>query len=410
MQPSSSIAQQSLAEQFLALDNLLNDLRGYWQLRPFACLDMPWQDDKALLKWLELLDESERECIEKDEDLRVASLSPFIPQAHQLRKLCLLPRSKLHAAPQAQPALSYHVPGRKWSQILDFSRSLAPEQRPIIEWCAGKGHLGRVLAFHHGTSVTSLELQNRLCRDGRQLSDRHNLPCTSIACDVMSEAAIRHLRPNQHAVALHACGKLHVRLLQTASSAGVERLSISPCCYQLIDSELYQPLSTMATKSSLQLSRHDLRLAVQETVTAGQRERRLRDREFHWRLAFDLLQRDIRNVDEYLNCPAVSKAVLNQDFTIFCLHMAQRKSLSLPANTHFTDYEQQGALRVFKVARMELVRHLFRRPLEMWLLLDRALYLQEQGYEVQLEEFCDYQLTPRNILIKAQKTASNHGP
>ncbi len=50
---------------------------------------------------------------------------------------------------------------------------------------------------------------------------------------------------------------------------------------------------------------------------------------------------------------------------------------------------------------MELVRHLFRRPLEIWLALDRALFLEEQGYEVELGAFCDKPMTPRNLLIRA---------
>ena len=52
---------------------------------------------------------------------------------------------------------------------------------------------------------------------------------------------------------------------------------------------------------------------------------------------------------------------------------------------------------------LELVRGLFRRPLEVWLLLDRALYLQEQGWKVQLGTFCAYHLTPRNALLLAER-------
>jgi hypothetical protein len=52
---------------------------------------------------------------------------------------------------------------------------------------------------------------------------------------------------------------------------------------------------------------------------------------------------------------------------------------------------------------MELVMHVFRRPLELWLVLDRALYLQEQGARVALGEFCAKHLTPRNIFIHAER-------
>ena len=47
---------------------------------------------------------------------------------------------------------------------------------------------------------------------------------------------------------------------------------------------------------------------------------------------------------------------------------------------------------------------LFRRPLELWLLLDRCLYLVEQGYSVRLGEFCPTSLSPRNLLILAERS------
>ncbi|HSX89405.1 MAG TPA: SAM-dependent methyltransferase, partial [Pseudomonas sp.] len=65
--------------------------------------------------------------------------------------------------------------------------------------------------------------------------------------------------------------------------------------------------------------------------------------------------------------------------------------------------ENQGWQRLAEVRNLELVRGLFRRPLELWLLLDRALYLQEQGYGVHLGLFCPSQLTPRNLLLLAER-------
>ena len=80
------------------------------------------------------------------------------------------------------------------------------------------------------------------------------------------------------------------------------------------------------------------------------------------------------------------------------------KGLSLPPEmtlAQVAHFEQAGAARLPVVARMELVRHLFRRPLEIWLALDRALFLEEQGYQVELGTFCDKPMTPRNLLIRA---------
>ena len=74
-----------------------------------------------------------------------------------------------------------------------------------------------------------------------------------------------------------------------------------------------------------------------------------------------------------------------------------------PGEQDWHALEARGWQRLAEVRNLELLRNLFRRPLELWLLLDRALYLQEQGYKVKLGTFCDYQLSPRNLLLLAER-------
>jgi len=52
--------------------------------------------------------------------------------------------------------------------------------------------------------------------------------------------------------------------------------------------------------------------------------------------------------------------------------------------------------------RLSIVRHAFRRPLEVWLALDLAVRLENDGYAVDLGRFCERPLTPRNLLISAR--------
>ncbi len=401
----------SLQQRFTVLDRLLTDNRRYWQLRSFELMTPPWQHT-ALQSWLLSLSQQDRQRLLLDDLQRAHALAPFIPDAETLVQRCQLetviqPTSKAasDSTQQSAPAwLSYHIPGRKWSQIQAFDRALHDTDRPFVEWCAGKGHLGRLLAYRHQQPVTSLELQAALCQQGQHLADQRELPCRHHVVDVMTTAASELLHPSQHAVALHACGKLHIQLLIEGVKRGVEAISLSPCCYHLIDQSSYQPLSRIAADSALQLSRDDLSLALQETATAGAREQRLRQRQRCWRLGFDLLQRQIRGIDHYLNCPTIPQSRLSGNFEQFCRWMADRKQLTLPSGIDFDHFEQHGQQRVIDNERIELVQQLFRRPLELWLALDRALYLQQHGYHVRLEQFCDRQLTPRNLLIQAHRT------
>ena len=73
----------------------------------------------------------------------------------------------------------------------------------------------------------------------------------------------------------------------------------------------------------------------------------------------------------------------------------------LPEQHDIETYLTVGAERYLLLQRLDAVRHLFRRPLELFLVLDRAVFLQEQGYAVKLFAFCDYQQTPRNLCLQA---------
>lgn len=294
-----------------------------------------------------------------------------------------------------------YMPGRKQAQIEAFTGCLPAHQGPYLEWCAGKGHLGRLVSLHRGAEILSLELQRTLCEEGRQLAARDGARMQFVEADAFAAESGALIAPHHHAMALHACGELHTHLLEQVAERGARGVTLSPCCYHLIRTSHYRPLSQAAKASALHLGKSDLKLPLQETVTGGARISRLREQEVIWRLAFDCLQREVRGVDEYLPVPNLQKSLLAGSFEAFCDWAAERKEIVLPGGIDHGDFLARGERRFGDVARMELVRHLFRRPLEIWLALDRALFLEEQGYQVELGTFCDKPMTPRNLLIRA---------
>lgn len=87
-------------------------------------------------------------------------------------------------------------------------------------------------------------------------------------------------------------------------------------------------------------------------------------------------------------------AWLERPYADYCRELAALKGLPEPAARDWQALEAAGWKRLAMVRNLELVRALFRRPLELWLLLDRCLYLVEQGYSVRLGEFCPTSLSP----------------
>lgn len=405
MTTSRPLEDDQLLSRFQALDGFLREHQQLWRPRPFTQLHLPWETEHpALAAWLRQRSLSEAEEAHNHPE-QLQAPAPFPQLARQAAQLSAVGELSTVALPTAGHRLNVDVPGRKWQQIEAFARHLGftGEPQHWLDWCSGKGHLGRRLLQAGRQHLTCLEYDPALVEAGQKLSQHHGLASQHLLQDVLAEDAYRHLGSEHTAVALHACGDLHVRLIQLASRQGCRQLAIAPCCYNRIQATQYQPLSAAAMASGLQLSIDDLGLPLSETVTAGARVRRQRDESMARRLGFDLQQRQWRGVDEYLPTPSLPVSWLHKPFADYCQELALLKNLHVGAIPDWQALQARGWQRLAEVRNLELLRNLFRRPLELWLVLDRALYLQEQGYRVQLGLFCEQPLTPRNLMLLAEQ-------
>ncbi len=436
MLSANCLHQSSYQEQFQALERLLVASRPLWQVQAFEAKALPWQAlFPALAKAVWEIHDDGLDQLDSDSEalhwrLRPALEADLAAQGltwsldllseivqglplHQERTSLKLDETEL-------AHFSAHIKGRKWQQIVDFASCLeaipekeqeavqerAQESRELLEWCAGKGHLGRLLAKNFGHKVTSLEWQQNLCDAGQAFAQRWQLPQSFVCGDALAPETQALLEGKQQAVALHACGELHMALLRGVAQQATQKVAVAPCCYHLIQDKHYSPLSKLANGSELILTRHDLQLPLQRSVIANQQAQTLRLQEVAWRLGFDSLQRDVTGRNHYLPIPAIKQSQLRGSFTEFCLWAAEQKQVDLPDVWEADEYLQAGIHRQRLTRRIDLVAHLFREALEYWLLLDRVCFLQESGYQVKLGAFCDSQTTPRNALILADKKAT----
>lgn len=387
----------TLTHTFEQLSATLAARRHDWQHMPFTCQALPWPE---LTPALMALDEAAIDTLDANDDKALAWLAPFRADtlaAHQLQ----LPELA-RAAHYATPRWSNGIGGKKWAQINDFAANLT-QGPPVLEWCAGKGHLGRLLAQLGAPQVTSLEWNANLCAQGEQLADQLALNHHFYCADALGDAAAALFKPQQQAVALHACGDLHLTFLRHASAAHTQQIALSPCCYHLLSTPFYQPLSKTGQQLDLHLDKHSLRLPLQQQVTGGQRIARLRQQELTWRLAFDELQQVITGQPQYLPLPSFPKRLLSGCFSDFVRWACEKKSLPYPHQLNSAHWLALAKPRRLLVKRIELVRHRYRYLLELWLLLDKALYLAEQDYQVTLGTFTAQQHTPRRYLLLAKR-------
>ncbi|MBC3774695.1 methyltransferase [Pseudomonas sp. SWRI99] len=402
---SHVLTGEDLLARFTALDAFLTTHQALWKPRPFTHPSLAWEAScPELSSWLRGRSLEDAEQAHNHPADLIDAPEPFASLARLSAELSAVGELPGHPLDAAGHRLNVDVPGRKWQQIEAFASRLSFSAQPThwLDWCSGKGHLGRRL-LSGAQQLTCVEYDPALVASGQALSQRHHLHALHVEQDVLAADASAVLNAAHTPVALHACGDLHVRLMRLASAVGCQQMAIAPCCYNRISRNEYHALSAAGRRSVLQLSLEDLALPMSETVTAGARVRRQRDTSMARRLAFDLLQRTSRGIDEYLPTPSLPSAWLDKPFADYCRDLAALKNLSTVGSPDWEALETAGWQRLAEVRNLELLRGLFRRPLELWLNLDRALFLVEQGYNVHLGTFCEIPLTPRNLLLLAER-------
>lgn len=387
------------ARRRAALERWLLDLAPVWMPSPFREARPAWCDTHpALAAALLALDDTTLAALNADDDAARAFLIPHLPQLTELPALIDLPQRNAVPAPVIRPAWQY-IPGRKAAQIDAFAAAVGAPRAPLVEWCAGKGHLGRRFLMAWGGEAQALERNAELCREGEALSRRAGLAQRFEVADVLTPASAASLA-GAHAIALHACGDLHRHLVECAGPAGAHALDVAPCCYPLGADDIYRP---RGGASMLALDRNALRLAVTETVTASPRLAAESERLSAWKLAFVALREAHAPGAPYRTFKPVPATWTRQGFAFFLQSLAARESLPLDPRIDFAAAEAVGWARHRAARRLQLPRLACRRAIELWLLHDLALSLENSGFEAQLHRFCERTLTPRNVLVSGRR-------
>ncbi|MCP4680429.1 MAG: methyltransferase [Deltaproteobacteria bacterium] len=382
-------------DNFRALTAHLKSTEVLWKPRPFVGLPVSWESAfPKMSRALRSLTVTEVEAIRSDLT-KIVSVSPELSDLyHRNEQLTGFPALEAQDGlidPRRNPL---RVSGRKWRQIERFASAVIPRSSGLIDrwvdWCSGKGHLGRALSDVSGIETIFVERNPELCEAG------------FVNADVLEDDLNHLFSRGSGAVALHACGNLNAKLLQCVVKSDCRFLAVAPCCYQRIVGHTYVPLSETGSAQDLHLGSHHLRLVSFEEVVLGRGAKARRNRDHIYRLAFDLLAREATGTDRYRPLGPLPGAFFGGTFEQFAKRVAQKEKIDLPRKWDPLSYETRGKARWELNRALSLVRSLFARCLESWLFSDRVLFLQENGWFTEAGTFCDRKVTPRNLLIIAR--------
>jgi hypothetical protein len=397
--------RDALEARLAALTDLLERAAPFWRMRPFEGLPLPWEADfPDLSAWLHALSPERVEALHLDPaGLREAPgpLPGLVAEVARLTDVGRLPAASLVELPDPVPRVS----GRKRVQVQAFvaaaERALPEGVELLVDWCCGKGHLGRALSATLGVVSLGLERDPELCHTGRDLAAGTDAVCAFVPTDVLDPTRWPAVPPLRAAVvSLHACGALTDAAMAFALDGHARAVLLAPCCYHFTrGDEPFVPRSEAGRAARLTWDAAALRLPTLEEVVAPPAVRRRRRQEAAWRLALDLLVREATGVDTYTSIGPVASGWHHGDFQTFATGVAKAHSLPLPPGWDPVRAEAAGFERAGIVAALGLVRSQLRRAVELWLVLDRALRLADAGWDVQVGAFCGRSATPRNLVI-----------
>ncbi len=174
--------------QFQFINDCLIENQSLWRFEPFKSsvhVSLPWQEQHPqLCQWLASLSPSQIEEYKAEPELALKALSPFLLELEQLAELTFLEPLDLKGLELVR-GLDNGIPGRKLEQISSMGEAAIQHHHgeEWLEWCSGKGYLGRILTTQTDQPVTSFEYQQALCDSGQQAANEHHWKMTFIQGD-----------------------------------------------------------------------------------------------------------------------------------------------------------------------------------------------------------------------------------
>jgi hypothetical protein len=319
----------------------------------------------------------------------------------ETRGACAMPAFPAASAPH-RSARKGETP-RKRAQVEAFGRLVAPlaaRATRVLDVGSGHGHLTREVAARVERPVVGLERDATLARSARALSP--GASPTFAVTDVLRDGL--ELAGGECLVGLHACGELGDRMVASAAQARAASLVLVGCCLQKRRQPSRRPLCAAAGLDDLldlptrllglsNLAARDEGVEATRTENLRARERRLAlnrllaDEGGPLRLGAEIeglnrraAQRDLPDLVARAFAvrgqPAPSRAAIDQAAAWAREHHARARRLSVP-------------------------RALLARALEVYVLLDRATYLEAHGFAVQVGTLFPASVSPRNLALVA---------
>jgi SAM-dependent methyltransferase len=407
---------------------LVAETRDVLDARPVDDVPSPALVARGWAPFLSSLDDAELNALEGGgHEVAWPSRTPssLLDLARRIHRACALP-SLLPSVcpPREEPrADARRERPRKRAQIEAFARLVAPlaaHATRVVDVGSGHGHLTRELAAQLALPVVGLERDATLAERARALSRsraREASPSFAVT-DVLLDGL--PLLAGDCAIGLHACGELGDAMAERAASLGASLVLVA-CCLQKRRALTRRPLCVFPApgagvapsstaeewpaSTSLELPRALLglsNLTARDRGVEATRSENLagRERRLALHALLSAIEPGLRPGAEIagLNRRAAQGELPKLVARAFALRGRPPPSVEAIAAAAAHAHVSHAAVR-----RLALPRAMLARLLEVFVLLDRARYLEERGFDVAVGILFGEDISARNLALVASR-------
>ncbi len=403
----------SNAQHFSAIREALAPYESIWN---HEVLYLNWNLSPTYpAEWIDsLLSLSDEEAFLLDTGRHIPSLHPDILELLEgFKGLTRLPRASADEVEFDKKSFVFIKEKKVHEilQILPLMRELkkARGDFKLIDIGGGVGHLARALAFEAGINVTTIDASEQFQTQGKTRLSRLRAPTGAGSINYFQayiekgdeNSELNHLfGSHQFSLGLHTCGNLALSHIEKYIAANQQGMLNFGCCYNKLDPLADVHLSKLARENPLPFNIYALSLATRGYAKLTQKDYLLKKRVKLFRYGLHFLLESEFGLQTPFPVGECNTRIYWGDFHTYAIEKLQehgfRNHLSSGSIDSFLE-RREIRDQIDKMIACDLIRWQFGRPIEYYLLLDRALKLEESGRSASLKEFFDETISPRNI-------------
>ncbi len=303
-------------------------------------------------------------------------------------------------APGAPGAPKRRETPRKRAQIDAFARFVVPlaaKASRVVDIGSGHGHLTRDIGERIAVPVVGLERDIALAGRARTLSEGASVAFA--ITDVLRDGL--GINSSDCVIGLHACGELGDAMVESVARSGAS-IALVGCCLQKRRAASRSPLCDAGElRGALDLPKVVLglsNLTAREDGVEASRAENLEARER--RLALHhLLAPRVEGLRLGAEIDGLNRRAAHRDLGSLVERAFAVRHLPPPPAAAIEGAARWAKTQHARTRRLSLPRSMLARALEVFVLIDRARYLEERGFDVTVGAIFPPSVSARNLAL-----------